>query len=98
MSNGQIRMTPDTMRQRAKQYDDEAGKVGDVITTMDSLLGTLQEEWEGAASQSYAERFTELRPNFVKAQELISEIANALRATAQTIETTDSDIASQFKG
>lgn len=98
MSNGQIRMTPDTMRQRARQYDDEAGKVGDVISTMDSLLRTLQEEWEGAASRSYGERFTELRPNFVKAQDLISEIADALRTTAQVIETTDSDIASQFKG
>lgn len=98
MSNGQIRMTPDTMRQRARQYDDEAGKVGDVISKMDSLLNTLQDEWEGAASQSYAERFAELRPNFVKAQDLIGEIADALRATAQTIETTDSDIASQFKG
>ena len=98
MSNGQIRMTPDTMRQRAKQYDDEAGKVGDVISQMDSLLRSLQDEWEGAASQSYAERFIELRPNFEKAQALITEIANALRATAQTIETTDSDIASQFKG
>lgn len=98
MSNGQIRMTPDTMRQRAKQYDDEAGKVGEVISKMDSLLRTLQEEWEGAASQSYAERFSELRPNFVKAQDLVSEIAEALRATAQTVETTDSEIASQFKG
>ncbi|MBU5472043.1 MAG: WXG100 family type VII secretion target [Clostridiales bacterium] len=98
MSNGQIRMTPDTMRQRAKQYDDEAGNVDEVISKMDSLLKTLQDEWEGAASQSYAARFTELRPNFVKARDLISEIADALRATAQTIETTDSDIASQFKG
>ena len=98
MINGQIRMTPDTMRQRAKQYDDEAGNVDEVISKMDSLLKTLQDEWEGAASQSYAARFTELRPNFVKARDLISEIADALRATAQTIETTDSDIASQFKG
>ena len=69
MSNGQIRMTPDTMRQRAKQYDDEAGNVDEVISKMDSLLKTLQDEWEGAASQSYAARFTELRPNFVKARE-----------------------------
>lgn len=98
MATGQIRITPDTMRQRASQYDAEAANVGEVITKMNTLLTTLQEEWEGAASASYAERFIELRPNFEKAQALITEIADALRATAQTIETTDSEIASQFKG
>ena len=90
---GQIRITPDVMRDRAGQYDREAEKVGEVVATMDSLLSQLQGEWEGQASQAYAGRFAELRPSFVKAQELISEIAQSLRNAASTLEQTDQAIA-----
>lgn len=96
MASGQIRMTPDTMRTRAGEYRTEAEKVGDVITKMDSLLETLLSEWEGAASQAYADKFDELRPAFVDAQELIEDIATALDQTAQAVEDTDTEIANQF--
>ena len=93
----QIRITPDQMRERANQYRNEADKVGDVIAQMDSLLGALQGEWEGSASESYAARYQELKPGFMKAQELIVEIAAALDSTARIVEETDASIASQFK-
>lgn len=96
---GQIRISPEQMRGRAKDYENEASKVGDVISRMDSLLGLLQAEWEGAASESYARRYEEeLKPNFFKAQELINEIATALNQTANTLEETDASIASGFNG
>lgn len=94
----QIRITPDQMRQRATQYRTEAGKVDDVIRKMDSLLTALQGEWEGEASRAYGERFQQLRPGFVRAHELINEIAAALDATARNVEETDASIASQFRG
>ena len=93
----QIRITPDQMRERANQYRTEADTVNGVISTMDTLLSNLQGEWEGAASESYATRYAELKPGFVKAEELIREIASALDSTASIVETTDSDIANQFK-
>ncbi|MGN0517470.1 MAG: WXG100 family type VII secretion target [Acutalibacteraceae bacterium] len=93
----QIRITPDQMRGRATEYRNESENVAQVIRKMDNLLTALQGEWEGAASESYAAKFQELRPGFVKAQELINEIAAALDATARTIEETDANIASQFR-
>ncbi|MCD8069690.1 MAG: WXG100 family type VII secretion target [Lachnospiraceae bacterium] len=93
----QIRITPDQMRTRAGEYRDQAGVVGEVISKMDQLLEALQSEWEGAASESYAVRFSELRPGFVQAQELINEIAAALDSTAQILEETDIDIVCQFR-
>ena len=95
---GQIRITPDQMRGRAGEYRNEAEKLGEIISRMDSLLSSLQGEWEGEASQSYATRYGELKPGFVKAQELIGEIAASLDATARIVEETDSSIASQFRG
>ena len=94
----QIRITPDQMRERANQYRGEADKVGEVISTMGTLLTALQDEWEGASSQAYAARYEELKPGFQKAEELIREIASALDSTASIVETTDSEIAAQFQG
>lgn len=90
---GQIRITPEQMRSRAAEYDAEATKVGETIAKMDQLLSALQSEWEGAAARAYADRFTQLRPSFVQAQQLIEEIATALRSTATTLEETDQAIA-----
>lgn len=65
---------------------------------MDNLLNALQSEWEGEASQSYAQHyFSELKPGFQKAKEMIEEIAVALDKTATTLEETDNSIASGFR-
>lgn len=94
---GQIRITPDQMRGRANEYRREADNVQHVIGRMDTLLGQLQGEWEGAASTAYAARFGELRPGFVRAKELIDEIARALDSTARALEDTDAQIASSMR-
>ena len=94
----QIRITPDQMRERANQYRVEADKVHGVLSKMDALLQQLQSEWEGAASESYAARYQEVKPGFMKAEELIREIAAALDSTAKIVEETDVNIANQFRG
>ena len=94
----QIRITPDQMRERANQYRAEADTVNGVINKMDALLQQLQSEWEGSASESYAARYQELKPGFMKAEELIREIATALDSTAKIVEETDTNIANQFRG
>ena len=94
----QIRMTPEQLRGRAGEYSGEAEKLGEIISKMDSLLEALQGEWEGKASEAYAARYAELKPAFQKAEELIQEIAKALTDTANIVEETDANIASQFNG
>lgn len=93
---GQIRITPSDMRDRASEYRVQRANVEDVISKMDSLLRRLNEEWEGEASRAYAEKFEELKPNFIKAKDLIEEIACSLDQTAETLERTDQDIARAF--
>lgn len=93
----QIRMSPEQMRSRASEYTTQAGNVQEVIGKLDNLLTSLQSEWEGSASESYATKYGELRPGFVKAKELIDEISAALIKTAQLVEDTDTNIANAFK-
>ncbi len=93
-----IRISPDIMRQRAGQYRNEAATVGQTISNMDNLLNLLQSEWEGQSSQAYAQRYySELKPNFQKAKELIEEIAVALDKTAASMEDIDNDIANKLR-
>ncbi len=93
----QVRMTPDSMRARATEYSVEGQKLQEIISKMDNLLTQLQSEWEGAASESFAARYQELKPGFIKARELIEEISNALKSTANILENTDKDIANQLR-
>lgn len=93
----QIRISPEQMRSRANEYRTQAGIVNEVIAKMDNLLNALQTEWEGSASEEYATRYKELRDGFVKAEELINQIATALDSTANIVEETDSSIAQQFR-
>jgi WXG100 family type VII secretion target len=96
--SGQIRITPEQMRSRAGEYRTESSNVQDVISKMDTLLSNLKGEWEGASSEAYDARYQELRPGFVKAKELIEEIATALGNVATTLENADSQIASSLAG
>jgi len=91
-----IRITPTQMRSRANEYRTQAQTVQDVIGRMDALLRELLGEWEGASSRAYAARFAELRPGFVRAKDLIDEIARALDATATALEETDAQLASSM--
>lgn len=94
---GQIRMTPETMRQRASETDKNSQSMQELINAMDRLLTTLKGEWEGDAMRGYEDRYNKIKPSFKNAKELLDEIANNLRATARIVEETDKNIASQFR-
>lgn len=95
--SGQIRMTPDQMNSRANDYRTEAGNVEEVISRMDSLVESLMDEWEGASSEAYYNRYHgDLRKSFESAVELINEIADALDAAAKVVRETDEAISQQL--
>jgi WXG100 family type VII secretion target len=94
---GQIRMTPEQMRTRAKAFRGEGQKVEDTIKKMQSLINTLKGEWEGQASKEFEQQFNTLKPSFTKMRELVEDISKQLESTAQAVEQMDKDIASKFK-
>lgn len=98
MASQQIRMSPDTMRERALQTDRQAETMQNLISAMESLLNTLKAEWEGEAMKGYEDRYNQIKPVLKNANELLIEIAKNLRATANIVEQTDMQIASQYRG
>ena len=97
MADQIIKMTPATMRARARETDNQEKIVEDVIRYMDKLLLTLKGEWEGKAVKGYEDRYNKIKPSLNNAKELLGEIAHNLRETARIVEDTDNNIASQFR-
>ena len=93
---GQIRMTPEQMRQRAGEFRTEGDNVEQVISKMQNLSDTLRSEWEGQAAVRFDEQFQQLKPSFQKMRELITDVSTQLDQTAAAVEQLDQDIASKF--
>ncbi len=93
---GQIRMTPETMRQRAGEVRTQGESFQDVINKMQNLINELQSEWEGKASEQFAQQFDTLKPSFNDMKQLIDDIGSQLDATANAVEDLDAEIAGKF--
>ena len=94
---GQIRITLDQMHGRAGEFRNAESEYSRVITTMKNLIITLQSEWEGAASDSFAAQFEALRPSFNQMDQLILDIAKQCDDVADATQALDEEIASKFK-
>lgn len=92
-----IKMTPEMMRQRAAEYTTQSENLDGIITKMDGLLKQLQSEWEGNAAEGFAIKFSELRPGFIKARDLINDIATELKNSANKFEQVDNEAGNSWR-
>lgn len=92
----QIRISPERMLERSREYQTEADNIQQVIEKMTSLIGELQTEWEGAASTSFANQFNELKPSFINMHDLVETISRQLSQTGQAMQQMDEDISRRF--
>ncbi|HZG70413.1 MAG TPA: WXG100 family type VII secretion target [Chondromyces sp.] len=96
--SGIIRLTPEELRGVARQYDQESANITELVSRLDSMSSHLQEVWEGASSQAFAQQYQELRPSFEKMSVLLNEVSQQLTNSANVLEDTDNQIASQIRG
>lgn len=94
---GQIRITPEQMRTRANDFRRAGEDFDQVVGTMSNLISTLQDEWEGQASQNFAMQFESIKSTtFKEVLQLINDIAKQCDDTANAVEQLDNDIANKF--
>jgi len=94
----QIRITPESMRGCAAQCRSYGEQCDSLITSTQTLIDNLQNDWEGQASTAYANQFASLRPSFDRMRELYDELSQQLDGTAAAMEDMDSQIAGKFSG
>lgn len=91
-----IKMDANAVRNKAKDFRNEASMFSDSINRMDRKIVELEPIWEGEASKAYAQRFADLKPAFKNTVELIDELCKNLERIANRIERVDTDIANEF--
>ena len=94
--SGQFRMTPDMMRTRAGEVNNQGQEYENVINRMQNIINELQTEWEGKASRSFYDQFEALKPSFNKMRELFVDLSTQLNQTADAVQQMDEHIANQF--
>ncbi|MDA7028033.1 WXG100 family type VII secretion target [Bacillus sp. CLL-7-23] len=97
--SGIIRVTPAELRSMAGRYSKESEAVhSQVEQRLDQMIKQLEDMWEGESSRAFASQYQELRPSFIKMADLLSDVSKQLSQTANTLENTDKEIASQIRG
>lgn len=92
----QIRIAPETMRTRASEYLTKQENLDTLTAELDTLLATLEAEWEGAATVSFREQWEGIKPSFTNCSTLLNDISGQLNSTADAMETLDAQISSQM--
>ncbi|PLT31942.1 WXG100 family type VII secretion target [Bacillus sp. V5-8f] len=96
--SGNIRVTPGELRTVAGQYSTESGNVAELVSRLDNMRDHLRNIWEGASSDAFAQQYEELKPSFVQMSTLLEEVSQQLSKSADILEETDQQIASQIRG
>lgn len=92
-----IHIAPEQVGERADQFRAQAESLKDIIETMDKYMEKLAQEWEGDSSAAFMAKFSEIRPGFVTAEEMMREIASALDKNSDRFSNADKKMAAQFQ-
>ena len=94
--SGQIRVSPETLQSRAREYVKAANDIRVILSNLQRLQDTLRSEWEGAAFQGFDQQFSELKPKVENFADLMQQINTQLDKTAQAMQQNDQDLSRNF--
>ena len=89
---GQIRVSPETLQTRAREYNKASNEVNSILSNLTGLQQTLASEWEGQAFQGFDRQFNELR----EFAELLEQINLQLVSAARAMEEHDQALSQKF--
>lgn len=96
MAAGKIMMTPEEMNTYASRYKEGSSEITNLSNSLNSLEATIEQEWQGKGFDQFDAEFKQLKPKVDQFAQLLDEIADKLNKSAQAMQDTDQQIASQF--
>lgn len=93
---GQIRMTPEQLRNDAKRYGTSSAQIEAILTDLSNLQDKFRSEWEGKAFEHFDVQFEQLRPKVQQFSKLLEEIQGQLQTTANAVEQHDLELSRNF--
>ncbi|MFC4620316.1 WXG100 family type VII secretion target [Camelliibacillus cellulosilyticus] len=94
--SGQIRMTPEELKAKAKTYGDSGSQIEDILSKLTTLQSQLRAEWEGRAFEGFDNQFNELRPKVQNFAQLMHDIQAQLTKTAEAVAEQDQLLSQNF--
>ena len=97
--SGKISLTPEQMQARISEVNRAEQDFVALFGNMQNMMTTLQQEWHGEASRSFAEQFDRLKTqSFQPMRQLLEDISRQMQETLRVIQDTDQQLAGKFRG
>lgn len=93
-----ITITPEELRTASSNFQTKAGEVREILDYLRSEVNRLESTWDGAAQDQFFVAYEEMNKTLASFPEVIEGIGTQLTAVADTLETTDQELASSLKG
>jgi len=91
-----ISVTPDELKTQAQVYITAKGEIEAAVQKVNSMNGTIAEEWKGAAFEAYLNQYDQLYKNVQQFEQLLESINQQLVAYADTVAERDAQDAQSF--
>lgn len=88
-----IAISPEQVRSVATQFKSKGQESEAMVQQLGSAVDGLQSQWEGMAAQRFMGDFQQWRTNMKNYSQLLNEIGMQLERIANTLETTDQNLA-----
>lgn len=94
--SGQIRMSPEELKAKAKSYGDSSQQIEQILSNLRTLQGELRDQWEGRAFEAFDSQFIDLEPKVQSFAQLLEDIHQQLRNTADAVADHDEQLSRNF--
>lgn len=91
-----ISVTPEQLKSQAKVYLTAKDEIESAVQKVNSMNGTIGEEWKGAAFEAYLNQYNELYGKVQQFEQLLESINQQLNSYADTVAERDAQDAQSF--
>ncbi len=84
-----ISITPEEVHQAASKFEQASGQSQEIVSSLQSLTGNMQPQWEGMTSQRFYQDYEQWRTSMAQFVELLSQIGKELHTIADRFEAAD---------
>lgn len=91
-----IGVNAEILHDHAGGIRNDSGELGQLIERITNRIYSLEADWQGQAASSFIQQWSDLKPSFDKAQQLLDEIGQQLDQAASAYENFDAEMASRI--
>ena len=92
-----IEISPDQVRSEAARLMQLKELHDQKMQRMSQIINSTSEVWKGSSQQAYVDKFNEMQKDFQRFSEMLQNISNLMKSSADEIEQANKDSASHVE-